>query len=88
MDDLTSLPNIGETLAEKLRGIGIHTYEELAGMGSIEAIMRMGQPDRRACYNMLYALEGAIQGVRWHNLPKGERAQLKREFDRNWGENG
>jgi len=30
---------------------------------------------------MLYALEGAIQGVRWHAIPKEERAQLKVEFD-------
>jgi DNA transformation protein len=37
--------------------------------------------DPGACYNMLYAIEGAVRGVRWHYIPKEERDQLKREFD-------
>ena len=31
-------------------------------------------------YNMLYALEGAIQGVRWHALPAERRAEVKAEL--------
>jgi DNA transformation protein len=82
MDDLTRLPNIGQTLADRLVEIGITSYDELAEIGSIEAVIRMGQTDRKACYNMLYAIEGAIQGVRWHGIPRDERARLKEEFDR------
>jgi DNA transformation protein len=81
MDDLTALPNIGKVLAQKLAEIGVTGYEDLASMGSVEAVLRIGHVDPSACYNMLYALEGAIRGVRWHAIPKEERALLKGEFD-------
>lgn len=81
MEDLLQLPNIGEVLAEKLRGIGIASYDELASMGSIKAVLMIKDEDLSACYNMLYAIEGAIKGVRWHALPKEERGKLKEAFD-------
>lgn len=81
MKDLTQLPNIGPTLARKLQGIGIQSLEELKEIGSVEAVLQIKVKDTSACYNMLYAIEGAIQGVRWHSIPKDERAQLKAEFD-------
>jgi DNA transformation protein len=81
VEDLSSLPNIGEVLAEKLQGIGIKGYDDLAAMGSIEAVLKIAETDISSCYNMLYALEGAIRGVRWHALPKEERRKLKDAFD-------
>ncbi len=81
MEDLSKLPNIGEVLAGKLQGIGVTSYEELASMGSIQAVLRIGDRDASACYNMLYAIEGAIRGVRWHALPKEDRRKLKEALD-------
>ena len=81
MDDLSKLPNIGKVLADKLHGIGINSYDDLVVVGSIEAVLRIGQKDNPACYNMLYAIEGAIRGVRWHSMLKEDKAQLKEEFD-------
>jgi DNA transformation protein len=81
LEDLTNLPNIGPTLAQKLQGIGIESLEDLKNSGSIEAVLQIGVKDLSACYNMLYAIEGAIQGIRWHKIPSDERAQLKMEFD-------
>ena len=81
MEDLTKLPNIGPTLAEKLNQIGISTFDQLIDAGSIEAVLRIGHSDMTTCYNMLYALEGAILGVRWHGLPKSDREVLKIAFD-------
>ncbi len=76
------VPNIGDVLAEKLTHAGITGYPELVSLGSVEAALRIrAGVDPGACYNMLYALEGAIRGVRWHTIPKGERDRLKREFD-------
>jgi DNA transformation protein len=49
-------------------------------MGSVEALIRIGQTDPTAFANMLYALEGAIHGVRWHALPKDHRDQIKEQF--------
>lgn len=80
-NDLTTLPNIGPTLAARLEQTDIHTHDDLAAIGSIEAVLRVKEANLDTCYNMLYALEGAIQGVRWHAIPKEERAQLKVEFD-------
>ncbi len=81
MEDLTKLPNIGGVLAEKLNKIGIFSFDQLAELGSIETVLRIGETDMMTCYNMLYALEGAIIGVRWHGLPKSDREELKRAFD-------
>ncbi len=81
MTDFTKLPNIGPTLAVELNKIGIQSFDDLEKMGSVTAVTAIGQTDRSACYNMLYALEGAIRGIRWHAIPKEERAKLKAEFD-------
>ena len=80
MEDLTKLPNIGPFLAEKLNQIGVYTFDNLAEMGSVEALMRIGQTDFTAFANMLYALEEAILGVRWHRIPKEHRQKLKEHF--------
>ncbi len=80
MDDLTKLPNIGPVLAEKLNQIGVSTYDDLAEIGSVEALIRIGQTDITAFANMLYALEGAILGVRWHNIPREHREKVKNDF--------
>lgn len=81
LEDLTQLSNIGPTLAGKLQAIGIKSLEELKEIGSIDAVLQIGAKDISACYNMLYAIEGALQGIRWHSIPKDERAQLKAGFD-------
>lgn len=77
MDDLTKLPNIGPTLAAKLREAGIASYDDLVRLGSVGAMLRIARGSKVVRYNMLYALEGAIRGVRWHSIPKGERAKLR-----------
>lgn len=81
MADLTLLPNIGPVLAAKLLQAGIHSWDELSALGSIETLMRIQVDDPSKCYNMLYALEGAIRGVRWHAIPLEDRRKLKAEFD-------
>ena len=81
MKNLTKLPNIGEVLAEKLNEIGITSHKDLASMGSIEAVIQIGESDLSVCYNMLFAFEGAIQGIRWHGIPKEERQVLKEAYD-------
>ena len=81
MEDLTKLPNIGPVLAGKLKIIGIRTFDQLVDIGSIETVLRIGEREMSACYNMLYALEGAIRGIRWHGIPKDQRGLLKASFD-------
>lgn len=84
IDDLTSLPNIGSTLAEKLQAVGIENGQQLKVVGSEKAIIKIATLENSgACINMLYALEGAIQGIRWHGLSKERKEELK-EFYRSF----
>ncbi|MBU1014715.1 MAG: TfoX/Sxy family protein [Bacteroidetes bacterium] len=75
---LTKLPNIGKTLAEKLISVGITNEFELKSTGSENAIIKIHTFDKNdTCINMLYAIEGAIQGIRWHNLENYRKQELK-----------
>jgi len=80
--NLSTLPNIGKTLAEKLKVVGINTPDLLRSTGSEDAFIKLKTVDQEACINMLYALEGAIRGIRWHNLDKNRKSELKEFFDR------
>ncbi len=82
MKQLTDLPNIGKTLAEKLNTVGVESEQDLKGIGSENAIIKIATiANSGACINMLYALEGAIQGIRWHWLDNERKQELK-EFYR------
>ena len=77
MGELRELPNIGTTLEIRLKRVGIATAEDLIALGSREAWMRIKAIDSTACLNTLYALEGAIHGVKWPNLSEGIMNNLK-----------
>lgn len=78
--NLTNLPNIGNNLAEKLIMVGIESPQSLKSVGSENAFARIKIIDKSACINMLYALEGAIQGIRWHYLDNARKNELKDFF--------
>lgn len=83
MKSITELPNIGKTLADKLQRIGINSQEELQNTGSEEAIIKIATLENSGvCINMLYALEGAIQGIRWHGLSRERKQQLNAFYNR------
>jgi len=77
LSKLTDLPNIGSALAARLEAIGVTDHDELASLGSVDALVKIGAATGSGCTSMLYALEGAIQGVRWHSLPQQVRQELK-----------
>lgn len=78
MNQLTELPNIGVTLSKKLNQIGVKSEKDLKQMGSENAIIKISTiKNSGACINMLYALEGAIQGIRWHDLSENRKKELK-----------
>jgi len=81
MNDLSKLPNIGKTLEEKLLQVGITTPGELRATGSENTFIRLKTVEESACLNMLYALEGAIQGIRWHSLEESKKRELKEFYD-------
>jgi DNA transformation protein len=81
INDLTSIPNIGKILADKLSRAGISNSDELVSAGSENTIIRLETMGIDTCLNMLYALEGAIQGIRWHNLDDNKKKELKHFYD-------
>ena len=64
MGELSKLPNIGKVVEKQLNDVGINTCEQLKKAGSMEAWLRIKDVDPSACINRLYALEGAIEGIK------------------------
>ena len=77
MGELKSLPNIADKLEYQLIEVGIPTIDALKETGSREAWLRIAAIDPSACYMRLCALEGALRGVRWHNLDEETKQTLK-----------
>ncbi|GHU90845.1 competence protein TfoX [Spirochaetia bacterium] len=77
MGELSNLINIGKKLEKQLNEIGVKTFDELKNIGSKKAWLKIRDMDPSACYNRLCALEGAIQEIRWHNLPEKIKKELK-----------
>jgi len=80
-NNLTTLPNIGKVLADKLKVVSIDTVEKLRSIGSENAFIKLKTVDSEACINSLCALEGAIQGIRWHDLDSRKKEELKMFFE-------
>lgn len=81
MNELEKLPNISKVIASNLEKAGIKTVEQLRIIGSKEAYLRIRlYADKEACINMLYALEGAMQGIRWHGLEPAKKEELKQFY--------
>ena len=51
-------------MEKQLNDVGINTCEQLKKAGSMEAWLRIKDVDPSACINRLYALEGAIEGIK------------------------
>lgn len=83
MGELRKLPNIAEKLEAQLSEVGISTFDELKQTGSREAWLRIAARDPSACYMRLCSLEGAIRGVRWHNLDDETKKTLKDFYQKN-----
>ncbi len=83
MGRLSDLPNIGKVLEQQLYNTGIETPEKLYKTGSKQAWLSIKALDPSACYHRLCALEGAIQGIRWHNLPEHTKEDLKKFYQQN-----
>ena len=81
MGELTKLPNIAAKLEGQLAAVGITTEEELRRVGSREAWLRILTRDPSACIMRLSALEGAIQGMRWHYLDDETKKSLKAFYE-------
>ena len=83
MGELSKLVNIGKVLEKQLQETGIETLDDLKACGSKNAWLRIKAVDPSACYNRLCALEGAIEGIRWHYLTDDTKKDLKEFYLQN-----
>lgn len=79
---LAALPNLGPASARWLVAAGITTPADLRALGAVAAFRRVAM--HRAgdvSLNLLYALEGALRGARWDQLPAEVRDALRAAAD-------
>ena len=81
MGELGGLINIGKVVEGQLNEVGINSVEELKVIGSKQAWLKIKGIDSSACINRLCALEGAIQGIRWHDLDVKKKSELKEFYN-------
>lgn len=81
MTGTEKLRNIGPKSAAWLRQVGLHTHQELAAVGAVEAFLRVKRAGFRPTLNLLYAIEGALQDCHWQELSDARRQQLVAEAE-------
>lgn len=75
------LRNIGPKSAAWLRQVGLRTEEDLVAAGPVDAFMRVKRAGFKPSLNLVYALEGALTGVHWQEVPEPRRQQLVAEVE-------
>ena len=75
------LRNIGPKSAAWLRQVGLRTQEDLETAGAVDAFVRVKRAGFRPSLNLLYALEGALLGCHWQEIPDNRRQQLVSEAE-------
>lgn len=73
---LESVVNIGPKLAAGLRNIGVDDLDQLCDEGARAVWERLRHAEQFDCVHSLLALEGAVRGIRWHDLPADLRSDL------------
>jgi len=74
--DLLGLKNLGMASVNILHAIGIHSYDELSKVGSVQAYCRIKARGIHVSKVMLYALQGALMDVHWNDLSPELKEQL------------
>lgn len=74
--DLSKQLNIGKDTETKLIQVGINTYAELQTIGTEQAFLRLQTLDPGACIQLLYGLEGAIEGIPSSKLSNQRKHEL------------
>lgn len=77
---LSNRINIGKDTEAKLIQVGIDSFEKLASIGSEQAFLRLQTIDPGACLNLLYGLDGAINGIKWNMLAPERKLELQQFF--------
>lgn len=77
MDGFKDVPNIGKVLKGILETAEIKDIEQLRQLGTQAAYIKIKTVYPDACLSMLYAVEGAVQNKRWHDIEESKRDELR-----------
>lgn len=80
-DELQDLPNLGKTSAQWLHAAGIHSAADLRRLGAVDAYRAVKARGFRASKVLLYAIEGALLGIHWNDLPSERKEALNKAFE-------
>lgn len=80
-DELQELRNLGKTSAQWLHAVGIHSAADLRRLGAVNAYRAVRTRGFRASKVLLYAIEGALQGIHWSDLPAERKEALNKAFN-------
>lgn len=72
--------NIGPVLAADLDRAGVQDLETLRRLGSVEAGKALEAAGAHDCSHAVLALEGALHGVRWTDLPATVRHTISQQW--------
>lgn len=75
------LRNIGPKSAAWLRQVGLRTRDDLDQAGVVGAFLKIKRAGFKPSMNLLYALEGALLGCHWQEVPTERREQLVAEAE-------
>lgn len=81
--DLLTLKNLGNTSVNWLRAVGIHTHEDLARIGAVQAYNRIRERGIKVSKVLLYALQAALLDIHWNDLPPEVKLRLVAEANQN-----
>ncbi len=73
--------NVGPKSAAWLRQVGIRTQADLESLGAVAAFMKVKRAGFRPSLNLVYALEGALMGCHWQQVPDERRQELLLQVD-------
>jgi hypothetical protein len=76
------MKNMGPRSSEWLASVGIHTLDDVARLGVVEAYMRVkaAHPDK-VSLNLLWGLQAALLDLPWSELPPDIKEELRKQFE-------
>ena len=77
---LEGVLNLGPKSSAWLRDAGVDSLPKIRKLGAIETCRRLRERGHPASVLMAYALEGAITGCHWNEIPWETKQSLKAEF--------
>ena len=70
------MKNLGPKSAEMLSEVGINSEADLKSIGAVDAFLKVREAGLKPSLNLLYAMEGALTGIKWNELTVEKRAKL------------